>query len=136
MSPPTGTPPPRLHTLPALELCRHTFYVQCQVRLQAQAKGNALIGRELYPLLTAAQYEHVHVSPRMVYVDESRPELVSGFTKNTFTAMIQGVKQPSIAAGLMTEIDFDRGITDLFRTAEPDGVLSYTFFKATAAKIQ
>jgi ubiquinone/menaquinone biosynthesis C-methylase UbiE len=110
--------------------------VQCQVRLQAQARGNALIGRELYPLLKAAQYEHVHVSPRMVYVDGSRPELVSGFTKNTFTAMIQGVKQPSIAAGLMTELDFDRGIADLFRTAEPDGVFSYTFFKATATKIQ
>ena len=59
---------------------------------------------------------------------------MSGFTKNTFTAMIQGVKQPSVAAGLMTELDFDRGIADLFRTAEPDGVFSYTFFKATAIR--
>lgn len=108
--------------------------VQCQVELQARAKGNALIGRELYPLLTSAGYDGVHVSPRMVYVDGSRPDLVSGFTKNTFTAMIQGVKRPSIAAGLMTEPDFDRGIADLFRTAEPDGVFSYTFFKAVAAR--
>jgi SAM-dependent methyltransferase len=104
--------------------------VQCQVDLQARANGNALIGRELYPLLTASGFDDVRVSPRMVYVDGSRPELIEGFTKNTFTAMIQGVKQPSVAAGLMTELDFDCGVADLFRTAEPDGVFSYTFFKA------
>jgi SAM-dependent methyltransferase len=108
--------------------------VQCQVDLQARAKGNALIGRELYPLLTASGFEDVRVSPRMVYVDGSRPELITGFTNNTFTAMIQGVKQPSVAAGLMTELDFDRGVADLYRTAEPDGVFSYTFFKAVGVK--
>jgi hypothetical protein len=107
---------------------------QCQVALQAQANGNALIGRELDPLLTSAEYENAQVSPRMVYVNGSRPELVSGFTKNTFTAVIQGVKRPSIAAGLMTEVDFDRGLADLFRTAEPDGEFSYTFCKAVEIK--
>ena len=35
--------------------------------------GNALIGRELYPLLVSAGYTDVQVSPRMVYVDASRP---------------------------------------------------------------
>jgi hypothetical protein len=108
--------------------------VQCQVDLQSKADGNALIGRELFPLLTEAGFDDVRVSPRMVYVDGSRPELITGFTKNTFTAMIQGVKQPSLAAGLMTEFDFDRGIADLFRTAEPDGVFSYTFFKAVGIR--
>jgi hypothetical protein len=29
---------------------------------------------------------------------------------------------------------FDKGIADLYRTAEPDGVFCYTFFKATALK--
>ena len=29
---------------------------------------------------------------------------------------------------------FDRGISDLYRTAEPDGVFCYTFFKAVAVK--
>jgi SAM-dependent methyltransferase len=108
--------------------------VQCQVDLQARANGNALIGRELYPLLTDAGFDDVRVSPRMVYVDGSRPELITGFTENTFTAMIQGVKQPAIDAGLMSELDFDRGIADLFRTATPDGVFSYTFFKAVGIK--
>jgi hypothetical protein len=47
-----------------------------------------LIGRSLYPLMTAAGFDRVDVSPRMVYVDSSRPQLVEGFTRRTFTAMV------------------------------------------------
>jgi ubiquinone/menaquinone biosynthesis C-methylase UbiE len=108
--------------------------VQCQVELQARAKGNANIGRALYPLLTQAGFQGIHVSPRMVYVDWSKPGFVEGFTKKTFTAMIEGVRQPALDAGLMSAADFERGIADLYRTAEPDGVFCYTFFKATTTK--
>ena len=107
--------------------------VDCLVELQAKARGNALIGRALYPLLTQAGFGGIRVSPRMVYVDSSRPRLVEGFTKNTFTAMIEGVRKPAIEAGLMSAADFDQGVADLYRTAEADGVFCYTFFKATAA---
>jgi SAM-dependent methyltransferase len=106
--------------------------VDCLVELQARARGNALIGRALYPLLTQAGFSGVHVSPRMVYVDSSRPRLVEGFTKKTFTAMIEGVREPSIESGLMSAVDFDKGVADLYRTAEADGVFCYTFFKAIA----
>jgi SAM-dependent methyltransferase len=106
--------------------------IQCLVELQARARGDALIGRALYPLLVNAGYTGVQVSPRMVYVDASRPALVEGFTRNTFTAMIEGVRQPAIEAGLMSAADFDRGIADLHRTAGEDGVFCYTFFKARA----
>ena len=68
----------------------------------------------------------------MVYVDSTKPSLVDGFTKKTFTAMIEGVRQPALDAGLATAADFDRGVADLVRTAEPDGVFCYTFFKARA----
>ena len=108
--------------------------IQCQVDLQKQAGGNANIGRELYPLLDAAGYEGGRVSPRMVYVDGSKPSLVEGFTKNTFTAMIEGIRDASLAAGIIDADSFDRGIKSLYRTAEPDGVFCYTFFKATAIK--
>ncbi len=104
--------------------------VRCQVELQAKAGGNALIGRALYPLLREAGFDEVRVSPRMVYVDSSKPDLVEGFTKRTFTAMIEGVRKPSISNGLISEADFDRGVADLYRTAEIDGVFCYTFFKA------
>ena len=103
--------------------------IQCQVRLQREAGGNALIGRELYPLLVEAGFDAVHVSPRMVYVDASRPELVDGFTRRTFTAMIEGVREPALAAGLIEPERFDAGIRALYRTTGADGVFCYTFFK-------
>ena len=104
--------------------------IQCQVELQSRAGGNALIGRQLQPLMTAAGLTDVHVSPRMVYVDGSRPEWAEGFTRNTFTAMIQGVREPALAAGLIDAQRFDEGVRALLRTAESDGVFCYTFFKA------
>jgi len=92
------------------------------------------MGRELYPLLNAAGFESVHVSPRMVYVDSSKPQLVEGFTRNTFTAMIEGVRDASIEAGLIDENTFDDGVRALYRTTEEDGVFCYTFFKAIARR--
>ena len=106
--------------------------IQCQVALQAKAGGDALIGRRLYPLLRHAGFGGVQVSPRMVYADASRPELVDGFTRKTFTAMIEAVRAPALEAGLITAACFDRGISALYRTAEDDGVFCYTFFKARA----
>lgn len=108
--------------------------IDCQVELQRRAGGNAMIGRVLYPMLQSAGYSAIHVSPRMVYVDSGRPELVEGFTKNTFTAMIEGVREPAIQAGLVEPHVFDQGIKDLYRTAESDGVFCYTFFKAIGEK--
>ncbi len=108
--------------------------IQCQVELQRRAGGNAMIGRELYPLLCRAGYSSVHVSPRMVYVDANRPALVDGFTKKTFTAMIEGVREPALQTGLIQQAIFERGIHDLYRTAEPDGVFCYTFFKCFGVK--
>lgn len=103
--------------------------IQCQVELQKMAGGNSMIGRELYPLLVKSGFDSVSVSPRMVYADPGRPELAEGFTKNTFTAMIEGVREQAIDAGLIARHDFEKGIADLYRTAEEDGVFCYTFFK-------
>lgn len=108
--------------------------IACQVKLQQAAGGNAMIGRQLHPLLTTAGFNAVHVSPRMVYVDDSRPELIEGFTKKTFTAMIEGVRESAIQAGLTDPAVFDQGIRDLKQTARPGGVFCYTFFKAVGTK--
>ncbi|OHD57962.1 MAG: methyltransferase type 11 [Spirochaetes bacterium GWF1_49_6] len=108
--------------------------IDAQVVLQAASGGNALIGRELYPLLTRAGFHDCGVSPRMVYADASRPEMVEGFTKNTFTAMIEGVRENALHAGLIDPAVFDKGISDLYRSAEPDGVFCYTFFKGSGIK--
>jgi SAM-dependent methyltransferase len=108
--------------------------IACQVELQRRAGGNALIGRQLHPLMVEAGLDAVHVSARMVYVDSSRPELVDGFTRRTFTAMIEGVREPAIAAGLIEPSCFDAGIRALHRTTEADGVFCYTFFKGVGTK--
>ena len=55
--------------------------VKCLIDVQASLKGNSLIGRQLYPLLNAAGFKEAVVSPRVVYVDSSKPDFVEGFSK-------------------------------------------------------
>ena len=105
------------------------------IKMQRQMGGNALIGRELYPLLVEAGFDNVRVSPRMVYVDGSQPALADSFTRKTFTAMVEGVRDRVIAAGLIEPERFNAGIKALYRTSERDGVFCYTFFKAVACKL-
>jgi len=108
--------------------------INCQVQLQSLHGGNALIGREIYPLLHKAGFSDCLVSPRMVYVDSSKPELIEGFVKNTFTAMIEGVKDDALNNSLIDKYEWEQGIKGLYRTAEKDGVFCYTFFKGKAIK--
>jgi hypothetical protein len=107
--------------------------IQCLVDLQ-QAGGDSLIGRRLYPLLVQAGYRDATVSPRMVYADASRPALVDGFTRKTFTAMVEGVGEQAVGQGLIDEASWAVGIRDLYRTAEDDGTFCYTFFKAVGSR--
>lgn len=108
--------------------------IRCQVELQHRAGGNALIGRQLRPLLDEAGFKDVSVGPRMVYVDAGRPGLADGFTRKTFIAMIEGVREASVAAGLIEPERFDAGLQALRRTAGADGVFCYTFFKGVGAR--
>ena len=108
--------------------------IDCQIKIQKQNGGNSNIGRELFPLLNAIKLHNVSVSPRMVYVDASKPDLVQGFIKDTFTAMIEGVGDKAIQTDLIGEEDFKKGINDLYRTMEADGVFCYTFFKGLGIK--
>jgi len=106
--------------------------IHCLIDRQAAAGGDALIGRRLYPLLVGAGFAEVEVSPRFVYADGGRPDMQDRFTRRTFTAMIAGVRDAALEAGLLDAAAFDLGIEALHRTAEPDGVFCFTFFKATA----
>ena len=108
--------------------------IQCLIDVQAVMGGNALIGRELYPLVIAAGFRDVAVSPRFVYVDASRPAWVEGFTRNTYIAMVEGAREQALVAGLIDRPAWDQGIADLKASAGPDGTFCYTFFKAVAVK--
>jgi ubiquinone/menaquinone biosynthesis C-methylase UbiE len=108
--------------------------VSCQVMLQKMNGGNANIGREIYPLLKESGFSNIIVSPRMVYVDDSKPALVEGFTRNTFSAMIEGVATPAIEAGLISPERMKKGIADLYHCADGGGTFCYTFFKGIGVK--
>ena len=107
--------------------------IDCLVQLQRQIGGNALIGRELWHLLTDAGFMDVTVFPRQVYADRSRPESING-VKNIFIAMVEGVREPAIKGGLADKETWEKGIRDLYRTTEQDGSFCYTFFKAVGMK--
>ena len=106
--------------------------VECLVQLQAALGGDSLIGRRLYPLLIQAGFAQPQVEPRMVYVDSSRPDLIEGFSRNTFIAMIRGVREEALASGLIDAATWDAGIHDLERATASDATFCYTFFRATA----
>ena len=120
------------HFYPESKYAQQT--VDCLVTVQASLGGNALIGRQLYPLLKLAEFQDIRVTPRPVYADASRPEWVEGFTKNTFTAMVEGAKASALELGLINEAIWARGIADLHATAKECGTFNYTFFKGVAAK--
>ncbi|WP_269851593.1 hypothetical protein [Methanosarcina horonobensis] len=108
--------------------------IKCLIDIQELLGGNSLIGREIYPLLNRAGFKNVSVSPRMVYVDSSKPDLVEGFTKNTFNAMVEGVREQALELKMIDERTWNKGISDLHRTAGQEGTFCYTFFKGTAIK--
>ena len=108
--------------------------VQCLIEVQASLGGNSLIGRQVYPLLTKAGFRNVHVTPRLVYADSSRPEWVEGFSKKTFIAMVEGVREQALSLKLIDEESWDKGIQDLYRATEEDGTFCYTFFKGVGTK--
>jgi ubiquinone/menaquinone biosynthesis C-methylase UbiE len=108
--------------------------VKCLIDVQASLKGNSLIGRQLYPLLNEAGFKDVVVFPRMVYVDSSKPGLVDGFSKKTFIAMVEGVKEQALSLKLVDEDTWKKGIRDLYRATREDGTFCYTFFKGIGVK--
>ena len=101
--------------------------VQAQVTLQQKGGGDANIGRRLYPLLHKQGFGQIQVSPRQVYVDDSKPKLVDGFIRNTFTAMIQGIAEDAIAEQIIDGTTMKRGIEALLNTAAGGGRLAIPF---------
>lgn len=108
--------------------------VDCLVALQRRSGGDSLIGRRLRPLLAEAGFAAPRVDPLVIYADADRPALAEGFTLNTFAAMIEGVRAPALAAGLIDAAAFDTGVAALKRAAEPDGAFFYAFFRGIAMK--
>lgn len=108
--------------------------VRCLIDIQARMGGDSLIGRRLYPLLVDAGFRLAAVQPRMVYVDDSTPELVEGFSRRTFIAMVEGVRDHAIALGMIDRATWEKGVADMHKATEPGGTFCYTFFKGVAIR--
>ena len=107
----------------------------CLIEVQARLGGDSLIGRRLYPLLCAAGFDDVTVSPRMVYADHSHPDRMDRFVAKTIVPMVEGVRQQALAGELISQTEWDTGLAHLRRIAtSPDGTFCYTFFKGVARK--
>ena len=107
----------------------------CLIDVQARLGGDSLIGRRLYPLLRSAGLRELRVTPRMVYCDATRPELMEGFVKKTIIPMVEGVREQALAWGLIDPATWERGIADLHRTGTaPEGTFCYNFFKGVGVK--
>ena len=108
---------------------------KCLIAVQAGLGCDSEIGRRLHPLLQSAGFEDVRVSPRMVYADESRPLVQHQFVLQTIVPMVEGVRTEVLAKGLMSPIEWEKGIADLRETGlSSKGTFCYTFFKASAKK--
>ncbi len=108
---------------------------RCLIEVQADLGGNSLIGRELFPLLAQAGFQEVGVSPRMVYMDWSKPDLMDMFVRKTIIPMVEGVQTAALEGGLIDEVAWTKGIADLHYIADNEaGTFCYTFFKGVGLK--
>jgi len=93
------------------------------VAAQRRLGGDPDIGRRLHGLLTAAGFTDVRVEPRTIFADAGSPALREGFARRIIVPMVAGA------------VDGDghaRGLADLDAVASgPDGVMTYTFYRAT-----
>ncbi len=106
---------------------------ECLIEVQRGIGADSLIGRRLHALLSEAGFTDVSVSPRMVYADESKPDLMVSFVENTIVPMVEGAREAALQRGLIDSTTWKHGIRDLMSVSrEPGGVFCYTFFKATA----
>jgi hypothetical protein len=106
----------------------------CLIKCQERLGCNPNIGRELFPIMEKAGFKNVEVTPRIVYVDQSKPLLVDGFIKKTIIAMVEGVKEQALDLELVSEETWERGINDLYETTGPEGTFFYNFFKGVGFK--
>jgi protein-L-isoaspartate O-methyltransferase len=107
---------------------------ECLIECQKRLNCNPMIGREIYPLLKNSGFNNIQVSPKIVYVDSSKPNLVEGFNKKTIIAMVEGVKDQAISLDMIDNESWEKGIKDLYRTTKTDGVFFYNFFKGIGIK--
>lgn len=105
------------------------------ISVQGMLGHDPLVGRGLYPLLTEAGLDVREVSPKAVYGDALRPELLDGVVNKIIVPMTETACERAIEWGLIDKGTWEKGIADLKVSGmPPDGTFFYTWFKAVALK--
>ena len=105
------------------------------IRAQVQLGHDPLIGRRVYPLLKQSDFNIKYVSPRWVYTDSSKPELMDGVVNKIIVPMVKSCKIRILESGLLDRSAWDKGIDDLSKSGKPPGgTFFYTWFKGTGIK--
>jgi hypothetical protein len=69
---------------------------------------------------------------RVYWFRNARKPARESFACNNCTAMVEGVREQALAAGLIDSPAWDKGIADLKANAVPNGTFCYTSVKAVA----
>ncbi len=105
------------------------------ITAQEQLGHDPLIGRRVYPLLRQADFNIKDVSPRWVYSDSSKPDLMDGVVNKIIVPMVESGKTQILESGLVDRSTWDQGIADLLKSGKPpDGTFFYTWFKGVGIK--
>ncbi len=105
------------------------------VTVQQRLGHDPLIGRRLYPLLHQAGFAVQDVSPRIVYGDLGKKELLDGMVNRIIVPMVSSSKKEILDVKIVDADIWNKGIADLSRTSKPpDGTFFYTWFKGMAVK--
>ncbi len=107
----------------------------CLIKAQASMDHNALIGRQLYPLLNQAGFAVQNVSPAWVYADAGNPRLLDGMVNKIIVPMVETARDKSLEMEMIDKLTWAQGISDLERSGmPPEGTFFYTWFKGVALK--
>ncbi|MBD3322699.1 MAG: methyltransferase domain-containing protein [Chitinivibrionales bacterium] len=105
------------------------------IKVQRGPGHDPNIGRRLYPLIADAGFTVQDVSPRWVYGDAGKKQILDGMVNRIIVPMVQTGRDAMLKQGLVDETTWRQGIADLERSGTlPDGTFFYTWFKAIAVK--
>ncbi len=105
------------------------------IRAQKILGHDPLIGRRVFPLLKQAGFSVKDVSPRLVYADSSKPDLMDGIVNRIIVPMVESAKTQILESNWIDQTTWDKGIEDLGKSGlPPEGTFFYTWFKGVGIK--
>jgi SAM-dependent methyltransferase len=104
------------------------------IESQRRLGHDPCIGRQLQPLLEQAGLQEVSCEPRVIWCDNSRPELRRAVLEQIIVPMTETARDAALRAGLLERATWEQGIAELTRLAEDPATFFYTWFRAVGVR--